>query len=109
MIHQNKVAVAYVDEKFLAAVKERQDNEEKIVTETKAAAAASLNEFYEKRNVKLQQRRRNIEAKEKVLLQEREFTTVKDEFVAVKYLINTDEVSTTKRYLEVLISYINEN
>ena len=109
MIHQNKVAVAYVDEKFLAAVKERQDNEEKIVTETKAAAAASLNEFYEQRNVKLQQRRRNIEAKEKVLLQEREFTTVKDEFVAVKYLINTDEVSTTKRYLEVLISYIYEN
>ena len=109
MIHQNKVAVAYVDEKFFAAVKERQDNEEKIMTETKAAAEASLNEFYEQRRVKLQQRRQNIKEKEQVLLQERKFTTVKEEFQAVKSLVNTDEVSITKRYLEVLISYIYEN
>lgn len=109
MIHQNKVAVAYVDEKFLAAVKERQDNEEKIMTETKAAAEASLNEFYEQRRVKLQQRRQNIKEKEQVLLQESKFTTVKEEFQAVKSLVNTDEVSITKRYLEVLISYIYEN
>ena len=109
MIHQNKVAVAYVDEKFIAAVKERQDNEEKIITETKAAAVASLNEFYEQRNLKLQQRRQNIKAKEQVLLQERKFTTVKEEFQAVKSLMNNEEVTTKERYLEVLNSYIYEN
>ena len=109
MIHRNVVAVAYVNENFLKAVKDRQDKEEKIMIETKAKAAEALNGFYEQRNLKLQQRRRSIESNEQELLQERKFTCIKDEFQAVISLVNTEEVTTNERYLEVLRSYIYEN
>ncbi len=110
MINNNHNIVAYVDENFLAVVKERQENEEKLMNETKSKADLELNEFYERRKLKLQQRRNIIKSNEQVLLQERKFNSIKDEFQAVKSLVNFEDVTTTKeRYIEVLKSYICEN
>ena len=68
-----------------------------------------LSEFYERRKLKLPQRRHVIKSNEQVLLQERKFNSIKDEFQAVKSMVNLEDMTTNERYVEVLKSYISEN
>jgi len=109
MNHQSKVAVAYVDDNFLMAIKERQEREEQLINATKSKASLELNEFYEKRDQKLQERRRATKSKELVLLQERKFCSVKDEFQVAKSMMNLEELTTNDRFIEVVRSYIYGN
>lgn len=108
-MNNNHKIVAYVDENFLEVVKERQNDEEKLLNETKSKAELELSEFYERRKLKLQQRRHVIKSNEQVLLQERKFNSIKDEFQAVKSMVNLEDMTTNERYVEVLKSYISEN